>query len=81
MKANGRSLAASEPNVLHFVSTAPDVCCGGDVSFAIENDKVVRIFGIMDGERRTEFIWNPAGPDGFYVCSDLPGSRYARCNK
>jgi hypothetical protein len=82
MKANGRPLGINEQNVLHFASTAPDSCCGGDVNFEIENDKVVRIFGIMDGERMTEFIWNPAyhGPSP-NPCSDLPGSRYARCNK
>jgi hypothetical protein len=82
MKANGRPLGINEQNVLHFVSTAPDSCCGGDVNFEIENDKVVRIFGSMDGARMTEFIWNPAyhgaAPN---PCSDLPGSHYARCNK
>jgi transposase-like protein len=46
---------------------------------------VVRIFGIVDsGENgpTLSFVWNPSyhGPAP-NPCSDLPGSRYARCDK
>ncbi len=83
MKANGRPLGINEQNVLHFVSTADRY--GGDMNFQFENDKVVRIFGVVDSEAGAstmEFVWNPSyhGPAA-NPCSDLPGSRYARCNR
>jgi hypothetical protein len=77
MKANGRPVDNSK--VLHFVSTADRY--SGDMNFEIEGDKVVRIFGVVDSEASTsslKFVWNPAHP---YTCSDLPGSRYAKCEK
>jgi hypothetical protein len=74
MKANGR-LLDDHDTVLHFVSIGPPG--GGNVNFAFENDKVVRIFGVMDNAPGgVNFIWNPT-----FACSDLPGSRYDRCNK
>jgi hypothetical protein len=77
MKANGRPV--DHDKVLHFVSTADRY--SGDMNFEIEGDKVVRIFGVVDSAANTssiKFIWNPAYPD---MCSDLPGSRYAECDK
>jgi hypothetical protein len=80
MKANGRPVDNNK--VLHFVSTADRY--SGDMNFQFENDTVVLIFGVVDSEAGTsmEFVWNPSyhGPAA-NPCSDLPGSRYARCNK
>ncbi len=83
MRANGRPLGQDEKDVLHFVSVADRY--SGDMNFEIKDDRVVRIFGIVDsGENGSilSFIWNPSyhGPAA-NPCSDLPGSRYARCNR
>jgi hypothetical protein len=78
MKADGRSVEIG----LHFVSNAEDY--SGDVNFQFEGDAVVLIDAMVDTKegQPMEFVWNPAyrGPLPS-TCSDLPGSRYARCNK
>jgi hypothetical protein len=72
MKANGRLW--EQDKVLHFLSIP-----NGAINFGIENDKVVRIFGVVDDmPLGVNFIWNQAES---FACSDLPGSHYARCNK
>jgi hypothetical protein len=83
MKAIGRPLGKGEEDVLHFVSVADRY--SGDMNFEIKDDRVVRIFGIVDsGENgpTLSFTWNPAynGPLPS-ACSDLPGSHYAKCDK
>jgi hypothetical protein len=72
MKANGRPFDCKYDQ-LHFTSI-PD----GVVNFQFENDKVVHIYGWTD---TSEFSWGNTIPGVPYACSDLPGSRYARCNK
>jgi hypothetical protein len=83
MRAIGRPLGKGEEDVLHFNSVADRY--SGYMNFDIKDDRVMRIFGIVDsGENgpTLSFIWNPAyhGPLP-NACSDLPGSHYARCNK
>jgi hypothetical protein len=83
MKALGRPFGGEE-SVLQFVSVADRY--SGYMNFEIKDDRVVRIFGIVDSgdsdSTLMRFIWNPSyhGP-GANPCSDLPGSRYARCDK
>jgi hypothetical protein len=89
MKANGRPLSpgkdylANHPayNRLHFLSAA-DIY-SGIVNFSFEGDKVVHIYGTVDFDITSsmEFSWGNTSPDVPFACSDLPGSRYARCNK
>ena len=74
MKANGKPSSNPKYDTLHFLSIT-----NGDVNFQFENDKAVIIFGVVDdAPSGVNFIWNPAQS---LACSDLPGSRYARCNK
>jgi hypothetical protein len=70
------------PNV-HIYGSADTYSGGVDLTF--EGDRVVLIFaGVDDPEnfKTMWFKWNPAyhGPSP-NPCSDLPGSRYARCGK
>jgi hypothetical protein len=78
MKADGRSVEVG----LHFVSNAENY--SGDVNFTFEGDEVVLIDAMVDTKAGPPmaFVWNPAyhGPLPS-ACSDLPGSRYDRCNK
>jgi hypothetical protein len=70
MNANGRMVDTQ----LRFVTVYT-----GDVDFTFENDKVVLIYAWgLDDAGGGDFIWNESTG---YTCSDLPGSRYARCNK
>jgi hypothetical protein len=80
MKNNGRLV--DHDKVLHFMSAADSN--SGDANFRFEGDTVTIIFAAIDsksGGHPMEFIWNPnySGPE--VPCSDLPGSRYARCNE
>jgi hypothetical protein len=77
MKANGRLV---DDTVLHFVSVADHF--SGDMNFKIEGDRVILIFGMVDGEKgkNMSFTWNPAYQGG-YACSDLPGSHYKGCDR
>lgn len=64
---------------LRFLSI-PD----GGVIFTFKNDRVIII---VAGVNAGQFIWNPSylplafPQSGETTCSDLPGSRYARCDK
>jgi hypothetical protein len=73
MKADGRPMEIG----LHFVSNAGGY--GGVVNFKFEGDAAVLISALVDTRAGPPmwFIWNPE----YSPCSDLPGSRYARCNK
>jgi hypothetical protein len=74
MKANGKPSSDPKYDTLHFLSIT-----NGAVNFQFENDKAVIIFGVVDdGPGGVNFIWNQAQS---FACSDLPGSRYPRCNK
>lgn len=73
-----------ENQTLHYMSGA-----GGHssvVNFIFEGDKVVRIFADVDidlnpANRPMNFNWGNTDPNAPFACSDLPGSRHARCNK
>jgi hypothetical protein len=79
MKADGRPLGE---NGLHFVSNAEG--CSGAVNFTFEDGRVETIGAMLDPKagQPMEFAWSPNhGGAPANPCSDLPGSRYARCNK
>jgi hypothetical protein len=78
MKADGRPIEID----LHFASNAEGY--SGDVNFEFENETVVLIFAMVDTESGPplEFTWNSNYTGDLpNPCSDLPESRYARCNK
>jgi hypothetical protein len=85
MKANGRWLDHNN-RLLHFIVPFTDGD-GGDVNFTFEGDKVVHILGMLDSDKTNVmdmmFSWGNVTTDPRvpFACSDLPGSRYVRCNK